>query len=230
MNEIITCLNNNNGFFSLIFSFFVMVSTIVYAILTIILVSETRKMRKIQTEPKIQIILETFETSINTIKLNIKNIGQGPALDIVFSPTVISGGKNGEEILKKFSSVKAFSFGLNYLGPSHYFNTNYYNVLNIKNSEELFNIVMKIKVKYMSITNKKYNDIITIDFRELEGVYQLGKPNLFSISQSLEKIEKTLYNIASGFNRMKIDIYNSEDRQIQEKEMIERYRQYNDEK
>jgi len=144
MNELIAYLNNNNGFFSLIFSFFVMVSTIIYAILTIILVNETRKMRKIQTEPKIQVILETFETSVNTIKLNIKNIGQGPALNIFFKPTVISGGKKGEDILQKFSSVKAFSSGLNYLGPLHYFNTNYCNVLSMK-TEELFNIVKKLK-------------------------------------------------------------------------------------
>jgi len=223
MDELITYLNSNNGFFSLIFSFLVMVSTIVYAILTIILVSETRRMREIQTEPKIQIILETFETSINTIKLNIKNIGQGPALNIVFSPTVIAGGEKGEDVLKKFSSVKVFSSGLNYLGPSQYFNTNYYNVLSMK-VEELFNIVIKIEVKYNSITNKKYNDIITIDFRELEGMYQLGKPNLFSIAQSLEKIEKTLHNITSGFNRLKVDTYNSEDREMQEKETIERFK------
>jgi hypothetical protein len=228
MESFITFLNNNNGFFSLIFSFFVMLSTIIYAILTSVLVNETRKMRKIQTEPKIQILLETFETSVNTIKLNIKNIGQGPALNVTFKTNVISGGDDGKKIVERFSAVKAFSSGLNYFGPSQSFNTNYFNVIGIQN-ENLFNIVLNIEIKYRSVTRKKYNENVTIDFRELEGTYQLGKPNLFSIAQSLEKIEKTLHNITSGFMKMKVDVFNSEDREKQEKEYLERINQLENE-
>jgi hypothetical protein len=229
MNEIIGFLNSNNGLFSLIFSFFVMLSTIIYAILTIILVKETRKMRKSQTEPKIQIVLETIESSVNTLKLNIKNIGQGPAFNVVFNSTVIGSEKIGENILNKFSSIKAFSSGLNYLGPSNSFNTGYYNVLSInkEDMEKLFEVKISIEVKYNSITKTKYKDIILIDFSELIGTYQLGKPNLLSIAQSLEKIEKNIYNVTSGFRKMKIDLYDSVDRQNEEKEINERYEQFN---
>jgi hypothetical protein len=79
-----------------------MLSTFIYAILTYVLVKETIKMREIQTEPKIQIVLETFETTVNSVRLNIKNIGQGPAIDIVFKPSIVEGNEDGEKILKKF--------------------------------------------------------------------------------------------------------------------------------
>jgi hypothetical protein len=214
MDELIVCLNNNNGLFSLIFSFLVTLSTIVYAVLTGFLVNETIKLRKVQTEPKIQIILESHETFINSIRLNVKNIGQGPALNIIFEPSVISGGKKGEDVLHEFSSVKAFLSGLNYFGPSHSFYTKDFDILE-KEKEKIFDIVIKIETKYESITKQKYHDIIIIDFRELEGSYRIGKPNLYSIAQSLEKIEKTLHNITSGFRKIHVDTYDSVDRQIQ---------------
>jgi len=209
METFLIFLNNNTNVFSLIFSFLVMISTIVYAILTCILVNETRKMREIQTEPRIQIILEYIEPYINEKRLNIKNIGQGPAYNIIFKPIVVSGGKNAEDILNKFLSVKAFSSGLNYLGPSQYFYTDYYKVVELFKKNELFNIVMDIELQYKSITNKEYKEKITIDFKELEGTYQLGKPSLFSIAKSLENIEKYMKNIASGFKMDNTDISNS---------------------
>jgi hypothetical protein len=226
MDCFIKFLNANNGLFSLVFSFFVMISTVTYAILTYVLVKETRKMREIQTEPRIQIVLETFESNVNSIKLNIKNIGQGPAMNIIFKPSVINGNGEGENIIKRFTTVSAFSSGLKYLGPSQSFDTNYYNVITggIK-KEILFGIVLNIEVKYRSITKKKYTENIIINFNELEGSYSLGKPNLFSIAQSLEKIENILYNITSGFIKMKIDTYNSVDREIEKNRIDEMYKE-----
>jgi len=211
MQTFVTFLNSNNGLFTLIFSFFVMLSTIIYAILTCILVDETRKMRKIQTEPRIQIILESFEQYVNEIKLNIKNIGQGPAYNIVFRPSVIAGGENAEDILNKFSTVIAFSSGLSYLGPSQYFNTDYYNVAKLAKSNELYSIKIGINLQYKSITNRKYNETIIIDFKELEGTYQLDKPYLFTIAKLLGKIEKDIKDIVSKIKNNNIDISNSED-------------------
>jgi hypothetical protein len=230
MECFINFLNGNAGLFSLIFSFVVMLSTFVYALLTYVLVKETKKMREVQTEPKIQIVLETFETNVDSVRLNIKNIGQGPAIDIVFKPSIIEGNEDGEKILKKFSSVKIFSSGLKYLGPSQNFISGYYNLITgeIK-KDKFFDIILSIEVKYKSITKKKYTEKILINFRELEGVYQLGKQDLFSIALSLEKIEKTMRDITSGFMKMKVDIYNSVDREIEENRIKKVYEENNEE-
>ena len=50
-------LNQNSGAFTVIFSALVAIATIVYAILTGRLVSETRKMRGVQTEPKVSVTI-----------------------------------------------------------------------------------------------------------------------------------------------------------------------------
>jgi CRISPR/Cas system CSM-associated protein Csm2 small subunit len=130
----------------------------------------------------------------------------------------------------QFLSVKTFSSGLKYLGPSQNFISGYYNLIvgEVK-KDKFFDIILSIEVKYKSMTKKKYVEKILINFRELEGVYQLGKQNLFSIAQSLEKIEKTLHDITLGFMKMKVDIYNSVDREIEENRIKEIYEENNEE-
>jgi len=77
-------LNENSGAFAVIFSALVAIATIVYAILTWKLVSETRKMREAQTEPKVSVTIQPREEWINFIDMVIQNIGLGPAYNIKF--------------------------------------------------------------------------------------------------------------------------------------------------
>ena len=58
MNEILVFLNENAGALTVIFAAVVTLSTVSYAILTSVLVSETRNMREVQTEHTIQITIE----------------------------------------------------------------------------------------------------------------------------------------------------------------------------
>jgi hypothetical protein len=55
LKVIIEIINQNSGLMTLLFSGVVAVSTLIYAILTWQLVSETRKTREAQTEPKIEV-------------------------------------------------------------------------------------------------------------------------------------------------------------------------------
>lgn len=118
MNEILDFLNENAGGITVIFTAVVTLSTVAYAILTRVLVSETRKMREVQTEPKIQITIESLEIAIQIIRLNIKNIGLGPAYNLSFTPSVICGGESAKNLLKEFTQSNFFDTGLRYFGPS----------------------------------------------------------------------------------------------------------------
>ena len=69
-----------------------------------------------------------------------------------------------------------------------------------------------LEVSYESVTGKKYKEKTVIDMSERKGMYQLGKSNLYSIAQSLEKTQQDISRIASGFNRIKADIYTHKDR------------------
>jgi hypothetical protein len=185
-----------------------MISTVVYAILTTRIVRETVKMRLAQTEPEIQITLEPYslynmyDVDIHTIRLCIKNIGQGPAKNITLNLSVESGDEIAERILKQFSTTKKIVNGMKYLGPAQMFfsgdcdirdreiigHDNYENVF----KDKILSIVLKIKVKYKSDIGKKYEDIILVSFDELAGAYEIGKSNIHSIAQSLLKIEKNI--------------------------------------
>ena len=74
---------------------------------------------------------------------------------------------------------------------------------------------LSFKLRYKSATGKQYNDEIIIDMSEIKGTSQLGKPNLYSIAKSLEKIQVDIGHIVSGFKRVKVDIYSKEDRELE---------------
>jgi hypothetical protein len=110
-------LNQNSGAISVIFSAFVALATIVYAILTWKLVSETRKMREAQTEPKISTTIQPSEEWINFIDMIIQNIGLGPAYNIHFKISPDFEYEKGK-FLSELGFVKS---GLKYLAPNQKF-------------------------------------------------------------------------------------------------------------
>jgi len=65
---------------------------------------------------------------------------------------------------------------------------------------------------------------------EIKGRYQLGKPNLYSIANSLEKLQKDVGHIVSGFKRVKADVYSSVDRKEEREEMVRWYEEQNRER
>lgn len=69
----------NQGLVTLIFTAVVTLSTVVYAVLTAILVIETQRMRRAQTEPRLSAYFAPIEEIVNFGHLYIKNIGLGPA-------------------------------------------------------------------------------------------------------------------------------------------------------
>ena len=200
----------------------VAISTVVYAFLTWRLVSETRKLREVQTEPKIHITLESLDFAINTVRLNIKNIGLGPASDLQFDPTVISGGESAEKLLQEFTRPNFFKTGLHHFGPGqniHSRDTQVTDDFAGKSASKL-----SFKLRYKSATGKQYNEEIIIDMSEIKGTSQLGKPNLHSIANSLEEIQKDIGHIVSGFKRVKAEIYSKEDREL-ERDILEKRRE-----
>ena len=206
-------LNNNSGVLMLIFTAMVAISTVVYAFLTWRLVSETRKLREVQTEPKIHITLESLDFAINVVRLNIKNIGLGPASDLQFDPAVISGGESAEKLLQEFTSPNFFKTGLRHFSPGQNIHSRDTQVTD--DFEGKSASTLSFKLRYKSATGKQYNDEIIIDMSEIKGTSQLGKPNLYSIAKSLEKMQVDIGHIVSGFKRVKVDIYSKADRELE---------------
>lgn len=220
MNELLYYLNQNSGAITLLFTAVVALSAVVYALLTAVLVIETKKIREVQTEPLIEIIIEPLEEAINIIRLRIKNIGLGPAKKMSFKSNVLKGGEGAQKLLSEFTDANFFKKGLTYLGPNQQVHSKYTKMS--ENFEQKIKSILQFDIKYESITGKPYNETSVIDLSEMKGMSQLGTPNLYSIAKSLEKIQKNLYHITSGFKKIKTDVYTHADRE-NERELIKQH-------
>lgn len=221
MIEVLNFLKQNSEALTVIFTAVVTLSTAVYAVLTGLLVSETRKMREVQTEPKLHITIESLDFAVHIIRLNIQNIGLGPAVDLQFEPSVISGGESAEKLLGEFTESNFFNTGLRHFGPGQNIYSTYTQTTG--DFEGKLASVLSFKLKYKSATGKKYSEEIILDMSELKGRYQLGKPNLYAIANSLEKMQNDIGRIVSGFKRIKTDIYSADDREAEREEMEKRF-------
>ncbi len=215
-SEVLDFLNKNSGALTVLFTAVVTISTVIYSVLTGKLVSETKRMRQVQTEPKIEVTIKSFDFAIHIVRLHVRNIGLGPAINVKFNPRVLSGGQAAQELLDEFTQSNFFKIGLNYFGPnqerySHYTQMTQGHTGKIES-------VLAIDISYESTTGVTYKEQAMIDMSELKGEYQLGTPNLYSIAKSLEKIQKDIYQITSGYKKISAEIYTAEDRQKEQEE------------
>lgn len=178
-------------------------------------------MRKVQTEPRIEITLQPFESAINIVKLHIKNIGLGPAKNLTFKFSVISGGEGAEKLLAEFTESNFFKTGLKYFGPGQEVYSHYSQMT--QDHDQKIQSVLLFEMDYQSVTGTKYSEKTIIDMSAMKGSYQLGKPNLYAIAQSLEKIQNDIGHIVSGFKRVKADTYTHEDRAREHQERIQQF-------
>lgn len=208
----------------MLFTAVVTIATAFYAVLTGILVKETRMMREVQTEPKLQVTVSSFDFAIHIVRLHIRNVGLGPALNVTFKPKVLSGGASAEKLLVEFTDVNFFGVGLKHFGPGQE-RVSAYTQLTEDHDGKMAS-VLAFEVTYSSATGKQYSDVLVVDMSELKGGYQLGKPHAYAIAQSLEKIQKDIHHLSTGFHRITANVYTSEDREEERAEAQARREQW----
>ena len=82
----------------------------------------------------------------------------------------------------------------------------------------------EISITYQDHEGKEYSSLAYFNFSEYKGITELGGGDpLYKISSILEKIQKDIGRFASGFRKLKADIYTSDDRD-KEKELWEEQR------
>ena len=220
-------LNQNSGALTVIFTGVVTLSTVVYAVLTAILVTETRKMRQAQTEPKVQVIVKPWDEWINIVHIYVRNIGLGPAYNISFNASAEAGGEGAQALIADFTKANFFRIGLKYLGPGQEIAPGYSQMT--KEFDKKVESILVFTVQYQDATGKKYQESFRIDFSEFKGLTRIGKPHLYAIAQHLEKMQSDFHNLATGFKRVQADIYNSEDREEEQKELEEHFNKLKEE-
>lgn len=214
MADVLKFLNDNAGAFNLLFSAVVAVATVVYARLTASLVRETKLLREVQTEPAIEVLFRTRDESMSLLDIVVKNIGQGPAYDLQFTCSANPEGVAAEELLERLNKLNSIKSGIKLLYPGQEFFSYWTDV------RKSFNEKLKTKVSITSschsATGVAYRREHIIDLSELEGLERIGTPPLLGIARSIEKLEKSIQDLSSGWRKLKVDVFTDEDRRNEE--------------
>ncbi len=178
----------------LLFSGIVAISTIVYAILTWQLVSETRIMRKVQTEPSLHMFIQPRDEHNEITDMFIQNTGMGVARNIKFE--VLSDFlyyRNSSSKDYWLKDIHLLKNGLEALAPNQIirvFSTSYMNVDKL-NSKTYFEIAVEYK-NYKD--DEKYSKYL-LDFVTLP---ENGMSKHDYLIDSVKNIDENIKTISSN--------------------------------
>lgn len=176
---------------NLVFSAVVTGSTVTYAGLTWWLTVETRRMRRIQTEPKVGVSLVQSPNAIGFVDMIVRNDGAGPALDVRFAVVETGHGPPDAELRETLQSSGLVQSGIPYLSPGADFRTFLTAILGRKTIEEARTNI-HLRVRYTSATHEKYEDCYPLDLTQFWNRAQVGRPFLEEIVRELRALRGEL--------------------------------------
>ena len=209
------------------FTFVVAGSTVAYVILTWKLVTETRRMREVQTEPKVSVRLELAEhVSNGGMELVIANEGQGPAQNIKFDfegdPTYfIDHGQS-----QPMDQVPVIRNGLPYLGPGQQFRF-LLGWLFGDDFERANQNPWSFHVGYENLSGDSQRHTFTLDFSQFSGLIIGGGTPLVKIEKHLEKLQKDVGHLSTGFRKLQVLTQSKEEFDRQRAEALRAYARSN---
>lgn len=209
MDELLSWLRDNNAALTALFSLVVTGATVFYARLTHQLVLETRRMREAQTQPHVVVRVDSSILELGFLNLLVENVGQGPAYDVTFALDADFEMEKG----RRLSQVGFVKHGLKYLSPRQKFTTFLRSFIGTPNEqlEGPDRLRFTIAVRYRDAAGKRFDERFEIDFAHLVNLMQIGHHPEVTVARSLEKIQKALTDIASGWSKPKVISYSPAD-------------------
>jgi hypothetical protein len=201
IESLLGVIEQNAGVLTLIFSSIVAISTAVYAILTWRLVTETKEMRKAQTEPKVSIHMQPDESTRGIFYLIIENIGMGPAYNITFKLD-----NDIERAPGYFLSKNGFfEKGISFLPPHQRYSILFTTWL--VDYENKINSEANIEVKYRDCSGFEYSDHYSIDLSLFKDLIRSANSSQDAIAKSLENIHQDIANIMRGWDKLHVQCH-----------------------
>ena len=219
MDAFLNYLNANAGSFNVLFGGVVAVATVVYAFLTAGLARETKKLREVQTEPHVEISFRPRDEFMSLIDIVVKNIGAGPAYDVTFLFSANEGSAGAKSLLASLEDLNMLSKGVSYLAPSQELSSFWTNLT--EHFEEKLGARITANTTCKSLSGREYLRTHAINLSELKGLQRMGEPPLLKMSRSLEKLQDDVHKLTTGWNKLKVHTYDSEDREAERKELEE---------
>ena len=187
----------------IVFTGVVAVSTGAYAFLTWKLVSETRRLREVQTEPRVSIRVEADHTGRPGYELVVENNGHGTARNVTFEfdgdPSYFRSSwvNRRPPVIDELPVIKN---GLDFLEP----NQVYRFPLGTVSSEEYERAAATpwtFRTQYESLFGKRRTDTYVVDFSQFRGM--LFEPNhLKEITDHMKAVRQDIHRLTEGHARV----------------------------
>ena len=184
-----------------VFTGVVATSTVIYAVLTWRLVSETRTMRKAQTEPRVSVYVDLNEhDGHGRMDLVIHNNGQGGAEDIRID---FEGDPTYFDDERPIDQLPAIKNGLRYLGPHGSFRI----LLGWLFGEAFTRAIQEpwtFHLSYKNAIGDKISETFTVDFSQFDGLMFTDGDPLKKIEKHLDSLQKDVHHMTTGFSKLHV--------------------------
>ena len=197
-------------------------STFFYTLLTWWLIWESRKMRKLQETPQVDIFIQPAEDWWNKIHLIIRNNGNSGARNIRLNidEDISMFGKDKERTVW---NTGYFKNGISFLAPQTQRETLF--TYMTESYQEKINRKIKISATYETVHGETISSDFIIDLSEFENTLLATEPPAWQIAKSIKKIEGDIAHIASGWSKIQVITQTKKEKREEEEENYRQHRE-----
>ena len=178
---------------TLLFTGVVAAATVVYAWLTWSLVSETRRMRRVQTDARVAVTVMPSPYAFGFADLLVRNFGAGAATDVKFEIVETKPGQGDAETLKALRGFGFMKNGFGYMAPGYEHRTFLVGI--VGRSEQTVQTNIHVRVTYRSPSGEAHDECYPIDLTQFWNRFRLGDPPMDRIAKELELLRKQVERI-----------------------------------
>lgn len=193
-------------------------ATVIYMLFTGWLIFESRKARKLQESPQLDVFIKRSEEWGSKLDLIIKNNGFWWAYDIKLASDKDFNLFDRED---KYTlrNLGYFKNWISFL-PANGERENFFTYMTT-NYEEKIKWKIEIKATYKDkYWNKKKNKFL-IDLSEFEDTMLPQEPPIYKLSKNIEKIQKDFHSIITWFNQLKVLTQTKKEKKVEDLERLE---------
>ena len=189
----------------IVFTGVVAVSTTAYALLTWRLVSETRLLREVQTEPRVSIRVEASHTGHLGYELIIENVGHGVAKDVRIEFDGDSSYFRNSWVNRlppAIDQLPVIKNGLDYLEPNQAFRFPL-GTVSSDEYERATEAPWTFRAQYESLYGKGRTDTYIVDFSQFRGTF-FESNYIKEITDHIKALRKDLHRLTEGLARVQV--------------------------
>ncbi len=199
MEIILDHMRGNENSLMVLFTAGIFLSGIASLIVAIHLARDNRALRKAGTEPMVIGYLKPDRTTVNVIRFHIRNVGKGPAFNVSME---ILGEKEmyRERGLRlPFEPQRPPITALPQDDDLGFFFGVGHELLGDPSLPPV-----TISISYENASGRVFNENSAVDIRQFEGFSWVGRLAEDEIAKTLNKIERTIGHMASGFKMLHV--------------------------